>query len=50
MPKDSPEVKQYEIQAATYVAIPQRYIDMKESRVTIDLQPGPNTFDIDLKE
>jgi hypothetical protein len=50
MPNDSPEVRQYEIQAASYVDIPQRYVDMKDSGVTTDLHPGSNTFDIELHE
>jgi hypothetical protein len=50
LPKDSPEVRLYEIQAATYVAVPLRYTDFKNSGVTTELKSGPNTFDIELTE
>lgn len=47
--KDSPEMKKYEIRAATYIALPSPYMSLNSS-ITCDLQAGPNTFDIDLKE
>lgn len=50
LPRDSPEYKEYEIQSATYVEIPIRFVDLKAAVVATDLQSGDNVFDIDLSE
>jgi hypothetical protein len=47
--EDSPEYKKYDAKMATYVPIPERYMDLKESGKTFGVKSGSNVCDIDLE-
>lgn len=50
LPKDSAEYKEIQHLKTTFVRLPLRFASLKEPLITTDLQPGNNTFDIELKE